>query len=171
MSNILNLNQPYVFNGLGTLTFTVPTTGLYNVRCQTTVPVALATGDGGGSGQGLGAGTGGGGEGFTGGDLGLTHGGVGQGFGPTNGYQQPSAAGSNATQGAAVSSSLSIVVNQNASPIYTAPSLTPTDSAIQFKTSIVATAADVITVVLSSSAASDKVLNGVSSVVSIGQGL
>ena len=170
LANYLILNQSQVFNGLGTLTYTVATTGNYNVQVQTTVPEAIATGSGAGSNKGLGAGTGGGGEGFTGGDLGLGHGGVGQGFGAGNGYQQPPADGSNQTSGSAVSSGLSIVVNKNGSPIYTATAPTVTQSAQQFKYSFQATAADSITVVFSSSTASDNGLNGVLSNVSIGQG-
>ena len=171
MANYLLLNQPQVFNGLGTLTFTVPSTGLYNVQFQVTVPEALAQGSGAGSGQGLGAGTGGGGEGFTGGDLGTGHGGVGQGFGAGNGYQQPPAAGSNQTSGTAVSTGLSVLVKNNGSTIFTMTSLTATQSASQFKYSFSATAADSITVVLASSTASDNGLNGVQSITSVGQGL
>ncbi len=171
MANYLILNQPQVFNGLGTLTYTVPTTGNYNVQVQLTVPEATATGYAAGSNQGLGSGTGGGGEGFTGGDLGTGHGGVGQGFGAGNSYQQPSAQGSNQTSGSAVSSGVSVVVNNNGSPIFTAPALVAGQSALQFKYSFQATAADSITVVLASSTASDKGLNGVLSTTSIGQGL
>lgn len=170
MANLLILNQPQVFVGIGTLSFTIPSTGLYNAQFTATVPEALATGSGSGSGQGLGAGTGGGGEGFTGGDLGLGHGGVGQGFGAGNGYQQPPAAGSNQTSGPAISSGLTVVVNQNGSPIYTAPALAPTQGSLKFKFSFSATAADAITVVLSSSVTSDKVLNGLVSTTTIGQG-
>lgn len=47
---ILFLNQSYMQVGLGTLTFTIPSTGLYNVACQCTVPTAAATGYGAGSG-------------------------------------------------------------------------------------------------------------------------
>lgn len=47
---ILFLNAPYVQTGLGTLTFTIASTGLYNVACQCTVPSAPATGYGAGSG-------------------------------------------------------------------------------------------------------------------------
>ena len=172
MANYLLLNQPQVFNGLGTLSFTIPQDGTYNVQAQITVPEALATGDGGGSGKGLGSGVGGGTlYGFAVGGAGTGHGAVGQGFGAdTSGYQQPPSYGSNATSGSAVSSSLAVVVNKNGSPIYTAPTFTATQSALQFKTSFVASATDAITVVLSSSAGSDNALNGVTSVVSIGEG-
>jgi hypothetical protein len=67
-------------------------------------------------------------------------------------------------------SGLSVVVNQNGSPIYTAPVITPTQIAQQFKFGFAATAADVITVVLSSSNANDSLLNSVKMNVSIGQG-
>lgn len=214
MSNILVLNQPYVNVGLDTMTYTVATTGVYNIQVQATFPSAAATGFGagtavdqglgvtggtqgigqgsnlslgnggtglgfggsttdgalGGNGSGHGAGAGGGAEGFTGGDLGAGHGGVGQGFGAANGYQQPPANVITPTSGVAVSSSLVVTVNQNGSPIYTFSNSVPTQSAIQFKSSFVGTAADVITVVLSSSNASDKLLNSVQSIVSIGQG-
>ncbi len=107
MSNILFLNVPRVDVGLVTDTYTVPSTGLYNLEAQITeIPP----------------------------------------------------------------SGLSIVVNQNGSPIYTAPALTPTQSAIQFKVDISATAADVITLVLSSSNTNDTQLESVKTNVSIGQG-
>lgn len=107
MSNILILNTPRVDVGLVTDTFTVPTTGLYNLEAQITeIPP----------------------------------------------------------------SSLSIVVNQNGSPVYTAPVLTPTQSAIQFKVDLSCTAADVITLVLSSSNPNDLLLESVKTNVAIGQG-
>jgi hypothetical protein len=107
MSNILLLNVPRVDVGLVTDTYTVPTTGLYNLEAQVTeIPP----------------------------------------------------------------SGLSIVVNQNGSPVYTAPTLTPTQSAIQFKVDISATAADVITLVLSSVNSNDLMLESVKTNVSIGQG-
>jgi hypothetical protein len=180
MSLTLFLNQPFVSVGLQTYTFTIPAAGsvvpyggagVYNVKGSVFVPEALATGSGGGSGQGLGSGTGGGGEGFTGGDLGLGHGGVGQGFGAGNGYQQPPAYGSNQTSGAAVTSTVSVVVNQNGSPIYTAPAYVPGQNALEFNVGFLGAVNDVITVVLSSSTASDKVLNGVQSTIAINQGL
>ena len=109
MANILLQEQPYPFVGLGTLTFTVPTTGLYNVKCDSTeVPP----------------------------------------------------------------SGLSIVVNVNAAPVYTAPVITPTQGALQFKTvpPFSLNAADIVTVVLSSASDIDNQLNTVKSIVSIGQG-
>lgn len=107
MSNILILNQSYVTVGLGTVTFTVPATGQYNVKCD-----------------------------FT---------------------ENPP-------------SSLSVVVNNNASPVFTAPAVSPTQGAQQFKVSLSLAASDVVTVVLSSSAAIDNLLNSVKSIISIGQG-
>lgn len=171
MANYLILNQNQVFNGLGTLTFTVPTTGSYNVQVQITVPAAPPIDGGAGSGVGLGSGTGGGGEGFVGGDLGTGHGGVGQGFGAGNSYQQPSSQASNVVVSAATTSGISILVKNNGSTIFTAPALALAQSALQFKYSFLATAADSITVVIASSTASDNGLSGVTSNVSIGQGL
>lgn len=48
---ILFLNKSYVFNGLGTLTHTISTAGLYYAKSQTTVPSAVAGGSGAGSGS------------------------------------------------------------------------------------------------------------------------
>lgn len=107
MSNILLLNQPYVNVGLDTMTYTVPSTGLYNVQVSLTeIP-------------------------------------------PTG---------------------LSVVINDNGSPIFTAPSITPTQLAQQFKFGFQATAGHAITVVLSSAAAIDAQLNSVKSTITIGQG-
>ena len=179
MANTLILNQNQVFNGLGTLTYSVVTTEALNVQVQVTFPEAQAinsklAGDsynGAGSGVGLGAGTGGGGTGFTQGDQGTGHGGVGQGFGAGNNYQQPPSAPSNATANSPISSSLSVVVNKNGSAVYTATSPAQFQSALQFRTSFLASNGDTITVVLSSSASSDNQLSGVTSNISIGQGL
>ena len=108
MSNTLILNQSMVGVGLVTQTYTVPTTGAYNVRVDVTeIPP----------------------------------------------------------------SGLSIVVNDNGSPIYTAATIGQTQSAIQFKYGFLATATHTITVVLSSSSANDNLLNSVKSIISIGQGL
>lgn len=68
-------------------------------------------------------------------------------------------------------SGLSVVVNQNGSPVFTAPALSPTQIAQQFKIAINCTAGDVITVVLSSSSAIDQQLNTVKSTISIQQGM
>lgn len=67
-------------------------------------------------------------------------------------------------------SGLSIVVNNNGSPIYTAPTVTPTQSALQFKKSFNLTAADVLTVVFSSVETNDLLLNSVKSNLALGQG-
>lgn len=172
MANYLILNQPQVFNGLGTLTFTVPTTGNYNVQFSCTVPEAVPTGSAAGSNKGLGSGVGGGAlYGFAGGGAGTSHGAVGQGFGTdTSGYNQPPSYGSNQTSGSAVSSGLSVLVKDNGSTVFTAPTLTATQSAMQFKYSFTATAAHSITVVLASATGSDNGLNGVQSITAIGQG-
>lgn len=108
MSNILLLNQPFVFVGLGTMTFTIPADGLYNVTYQTA--------------------------------------------------ETPP-------------SSLAVVVKNNGATKFTAPALGSTQSAMQFKFGFTASAADVITVVMSSAAAVDNLLNSVKSIISIGQGL
>lgn len=169
----LLLNQSQVFNGLGTLTFNVVTTGNYSVGVQCTVPQAVATGSGAGSNKGLGSGAGGGDSlGFSeGGQSQPTPGGVGEGFGAVaNNYPQPFPAGSNQTSGAVVTSGVSIVVNKNGSPIYTAPTLGLQQSQIEFKFSFQAAATDAITVVIASSTASDEGLSGVKSNVYIQQG-
>ena len=67
-------------------------------------------------------------------------------------------------------SGLSIVVNQNGRPVYTAPALPPIQSAIQFKVDLNCAAADVITLVLSSSNSNDLLLESVKTNVAIGQG-
>lgn len=108
MAQVLLQDVNTVMVGLGTLTFTVPTTSNYNVKLSTT--------------------------------------------------ENPP-------------SSLAIVVKKNGSTIYTAPTITPTQGALQFQFPFQATAADVITVVLSSSAAIDAQLNTVQTTVSIGSGL
>lgn len=191
MANYLILNQNQVFNGLGTLTYTVVTTEALNVQVQVTFPEAVAqnrtvvgnsagigsglvTGQlavGGGSGAGLGAGTGGGGSGFVDGDAGTSHGGVGQGFGTGNNYQQPPSAATNSVAASDVLSSLSIVVNKNGVAVYTSTAPAGQQKSLQFKTSFLASSSDSITVVLSSSASVDNQLSGITSNVSVGQGL
>jgi hypothetical protein len=130
MSNILQLNQPQDLVGLGTMTITIPASGIYNAQAQINVPSAVATGDGAGSGN-----------------------------------AQPG------TPGPSVVSGLSVVVKQNGTTVYTAPTLSRTQSAQQFKTDLVCTTNDVITVVLSSSTASDETLNGVKSQITVAQGM
>ena len=169
-SDYLTLNQNYVQNGLGTLTFVVPATGLYNVKCQCTVPSAVATGQGGGSGRDLGLGATGGIEGIgsplppvTPGDGGLGQGFLGTGNDNATAFTAP----------AAVTSSLSIVVTDTTTTttIYTSITPTATQSEIQFQTGFAAAAGDTITVVFSSSNANDKTLQAIKANVSLGQGL
>ncbi len=167
---ILILNQQYVQTGPGQLDFTTPAASQYNVTFQATLPNSLATGDGAGSGTGLGSGAGGGGEGFTGGDLGPSHGGVGQGFGAHNGYQQPPVYGSNETTGPATQSTLVVTIKNGASTIYTSETPTPTQSEMKFKFSFQAAASAAIHVVLTSAGIPDNQLNSLKSQIQIGQG-
>lgn len=67
-------------------------------------------------------------------------------------------------------SGISIVVKQNGSTVYTAPTLSPTQSAIQFRQVFNFTAADAIQVILSSAAATDNAINNVKSNIIIQQG-
>jgi hypothetical protein len=67
-------------------------------------------------------------------------------------------------------SSLVVVVADGVTTLFTAPAVTPTQSALEFKFFFAATAADVITVVFSSAAAIDNQLNTIKSNVSIGLG-
>lgn len=125
---ILIQEQPFPFVGLGTFTFTIPAAGVYNVKCQSYLPNAVAMGGGAGSG--------------------------------------PSSA-----PGVAPLSSLVVTVTQNASTIFTSPVVTPTQGAMEFKTpAIVCAASDAITVVLSSSSATDALLNSLKSIITIGVG-
>lgn len=199
MANYLILNQNQVFNGLGTLTYSVPAgtvTQRYTVSVQVTFPESLpinsnishnSAGLGGnnppgmdqlgaGSGAGLGSGVGGGDQGFVNGDrgtgaVGTGKGGVGQGFGTANNYPQPSSQGSNVTANSYVASSLSIVVNKNAVAQYTSTAPTQTQSGLQFKVNFSAAASDSITVVLTGNATTDAALNGLTSNVSVMQGI
>lgn len=66
-------------------------------------------------------------------------------------------------------SGLTIVVNNNGSPVYTAPAVTPTQSALQFKANLLLAAADVVTVVATGSG-NDNLLNSVKINTSIGLG-
>lgn len=109
MANYLILNQNYIQDGLGTLSYIVPADGTYNVASAFTMNAP---------------------------------------------------------------SSLVVLVKKNGSTVFTAPSIaSPSQSSMQFKTDIQCVAADVITVVYSSSAAIDNQLNSVQSVLSIGQGM
>lgn len=184
-NGILKLDTNYIQVGLGTLTFTVPATVSalsvpvvnvpFSVRCQVTIPQALITGAGAGSGlqNGHGAGAGGGdASGMALGGNGPGEGGVGQGFGPVpNNYQQPPIDVITPTTGPLISSTLSIVVNLNGSPVFTAPAFASRQSSLQFKTpGFLCNAADTITVVFSSSTLSDEQLQGINSNVSVTQG-
>lgn len=68
-------------------------------------------------------------------------------------------------------SGISVIVKQGSSTVFTAPSVSPTQIAQQFKYSQIFAAADVISVVLSSSSAIDKVANNVKATVAVGQGM
>jgi len=65
-------------------------------------------------------------------------------------------------------SSLVVKVKKNGSDIYTAPTITPTQIELKFKTSFSVADADVITVVMTST--DDSTLNSLKSNVSLGQG-
>jgi hypothetical protein len=67
-------------------------------------------------------------------------------------------------------SGLSVVVNQNGSPVFTSPALSPTQIAQQFKYAQAYAAADAISVVISSASAVDSVINNVKSTITVGQG-
>jgi hypothetical protein len=103
----LVLNQNYILNGLGTLTYTVTTAGFVRIQNESSVMTP---------------------------------------------------------------SGLAIVVQQNGSTVYTAPVLSPTQLGISFQFSFIAAVNDVITVVYSSGAAIDSLLNSVKTNVSIIQG-
>lgn len=64
-------------------------------------------------------------------------------------------------------SGLTVLVKKGASTVFTAPAVTPTQSALQFKFSTLYADADVITVVLSSAETVDAALNNVKTNVSI----
>lgn len=69
-------------------------------------------------------------------------------------------------------SSAQYVVNQNGSPVYTSPALTPFQTAEQInKVPLNCAVSDVITIVFSSANAIDAQLNTVKSIVSIEQGV
>ena len=106
MSTLI-LDKPFVSAGLPSYTYTIPTTGFYNVQLSYTMN-------------------------------------------PPTG--------------------LSVVVNQNGTPVYTAPTPSATQGHNQYKVELNCTAADVITVVFSSSTPIDKQLNTIQSTVTIGAG-
>lgn len=116
-----------------------------------------ASGNGSGYGSGAGGGTLGG---FAQGGGGLGAGDKGLGFGAaSSGYNQPYPVVNAPTSFAAILSSLSIVVNQNGSPVYTAPTIAGIQSALEFKAPLLVNAGDTITVVFSSALAADEALN------------
>ncbi len=125
-----------------------------------------------GNGSGYGSGAGGGSlGGFSLGGGGSGDGASGQGFGAANsGYNQPPAYTNTPTSIAAILSSLSVVVNKNGSPVYTAPTIAGDQSALQFKYSLPVTAADSITIIFSSSNASDQALNAIKANVAVWNG-
>jgi hypothetical protein len=221
----LQLATNYIQTGLGTLTYTVPTTvppnGIatvnipFTVQCQVTFPQSVGEGFGSGSGadqglgvlggvqgigqgsnlnlgngglglgfggsatdgasgsgSGYGAGAGGGTlGGFSLGGGGLGDGAKGEGFGsPSSGYNQPLNVTNIPTSFAGILSTLSVVVNQNGSPVYTAPAIEGIQSALQFSTNLLCNANDSITIVFSSALASDEALNAIKANVSIGIG-
>lgn len=67
-------------------------------------------------------------------------------------------------------SSLSVLVKNNGFTVFTAPSFSVTQGAMQFKYTQLFAATDVMTVVLSSAAAVDNLLNSVKAICSIQQG-
>lgn len=67
-------------------------------------------------------------------------------------------------------SGVSIVINVDGSPVYTSPTLSPTQGGIQLKHSILLAAAEVVTVVMSSAETIDAALNNVKTTCTIGQG-
>jgi hypothetical protein len=178
----LQLGQNTVQVGLGTLTFTVPATVSslntpvvnipFSVRCQVSVPNAAQQGSQSGSGLDGGNGASGGKQGIgQGSNLSLGNGGLGLGSGA--GASSDDASLSGYPQASAVNSGLSIVVKQNGTTVFTAPAF-PTASrqgALQFKTTLLCNAADVLTVVFSSSTASDEQLQGINANVSVQQGM
>lgn len=189
MANYLILNQPQVFNGLGTLTYTVPAgtaTQLYTVTVEALIPynpainskVSPYTGIGygglgfmgAGSGMSLGSGTGGGGQGFVNGDQGAGEGGKGLGFGAGNNYQQPPSESGNATAQSPQLSSVSIVVQKDAVTQYTSTAPAGIQSLLKFQTTFSVAAGSSVTIAASSSASVDNQLDGVKITASIQQG-
>ena len=68
-------------------------------------------------------------------------------------------------------SGVSVVVKQNSTTVYTAPTLSPTQIAQQFRYFQNYSAGDVISVILSSSTPIDLVANNVKATVAVGQGM
>lgn len=126
-----------------------------------------------GNGSGYGSGSGGGAlAGFAQGGGGLGVGDKGLAFGADlSGYNQPPVYVNSPASFAAILSSLSIVVNQNGSPVYTAPTIAGIQSALEFKAPLLVNAADTITVVFSSSLPADLLLNVIKANLSIQAGV
>lgn len=121
MSNGMQLNQSNVFAGLGTMTFTVVTAGIYTVAVQAFLP-----------------------------------------------YQASgSSADSSVTTGG---SDVTILVKQGATTKMTLEDPAPTQATLAGTVRLSCAAEDVITVVLSSSAAADNQLNSVKTIVNLYQG-
>jgi hypothetical protein len=114
-----------------------------------------------GNGSGYGSGAGGGSlGGFSQGGGGLGDGAKGLGFGASgSGYNQPYPVVNVPTSFAGILSSLSVVVNQNGTPVYTSPTIEGIQSQLEFKAPLLVNAADTITVVFSSSLPADMFMN------------
>ena len=122
-----------------------------------------------GNGSGYGAGAGGGSlGGFSLGGGSGGDGATGAGFGPSDsGYPQPPTDIHTPTSFAGILSSLSVVVKQNGTTIYTAPAIEGIQKGLQFQKSFLANAADAITVVFASSNAADEQLIAIQANVSV----
>jgi hypothetical protein len=166
---------------------------VFNVQCQATVPMAVAPGNGAGAQSDGGYGVTGTSPAYlptyktTGAQQGLGNGALGQGqqnstpSGSFGGFDAGSSGGGangpvsdNAVSPpptySGVASQLVITVKQNGTTVFTAPTMEPTQSSLQFKCPLLCNANDVITVNLTSSAAPDLQLNTIQANVSIGTG-
>lgn len=124
-----------------------------------------------GNGSGYGSGSGGGTLGGFALGGGASAGSKGEGFGAaSSGYPQPPAYTNTPTSYAGILSTLSVVVKQNGTTVYTAPTIEGDQSEVKFQVAFPATAADSITIVFSSSLAADEALNAIQAVCSVGSG-
>jgi hypothetical protein len=179
LANTLLLNQQFQSVGLPSYTYTVTSAGLYNVIAQVTMPQATSTGASAGTGISTNNNpanfTWDGGYGMLGGYSGAGSGaqlGPGQGnLGLGSGQTTLDGAQNSVQNGAAVTSGVSIVIQQNGSTKYTSTAPTVTQSALQFKYDLSCATSDVITVTFSSSNSNDSQLQAVKSVVAIQQGI